>query len=686
MADSQRARDSEGSSHSQSDGRSRSREVSSGGSRRRRHDSGSQEGSHGQEGGHSINNCSALESSSGRRDSHSPVTIGDNGCRQAEQGNAQSSSFHGGQDGNHDSRSKSPADGSLPAEVSHQCMVRMHEAVCNGDLERTTALIRRYPELCDISFKDGRRPLVLAVEHHHFTIAQFLLENGAHPSSSDNSVQAPDTKRKRSSVRDGAAEVAPLQLAFNGSDARLMQLLISHGASPSDCEQSIQDLATWAVRNQDRELLEVIVRRFQRYRRRGPALDLIPLLHEAVDLGYSDIVRALIGLGANPDKEWSGTAPLLIAADKGDMAMCHLLVECGAHLMWYPQPSDMPISPPLVLAIMCGKRTAFHNLISLGCDVNSQRLDWPNGSHVDKGFYLRWKCPVLHCAVYKRNIEFLVELVEAGADLSLTDCEGNTVLHLACFSIGEVAMLKKLMELMSKVRAKTSKTNLLVRAMHSHNMDGLTPLMAAASNGTSEYMQLLLESGAKVDKRAVGPGEGKTVLIFALESGSEDALLCLLRHGCNVNLPHAQYRRALHHAIELGNAHFVKILLDFGADPNLVTRQGESPLQEAIWANMGLETVQLLVERGAQVNHATSFGDTALMCCARHDSPEICQFLIEKGALLNVKDYTGGTAVVRAVCYWAVRTAQVLIKEGADVNLSDKWFVYIPSPDTFSFV
>jgi ankyrin repeat protein len=105
-------------------------------------------------------------------------------------------------------------------------------------------------------------------------------------------------------------------------------------------------------------------------------------------------------------------------------------------------------------------------------------------------------------------------------------------------------------------------------------------------------------------------------------------------------------------------------------DSNLITaaRTGSS------------ETVQALIDQGANVNAQDDTGQTALMAAASRGATGTVQLLLNKGASVNAKDSTGKTALLWATSGSPGRfgliqtltdTAQVLLTAGADATVSD---------------
>jgi ankyrin repeat protein len=83
---------------------------------------------------------------------------------------------------------------------------------------------------------------------------------------------------------------------------------------------------------------------------------------------------------------------------------------------------------------------------------------------------------------------------------------------------------------------------------------------------------------------------------------------------------------ALMHAALLGHTDIVKLLLNRGADVNLVGRYGNTPLTLA--ARDGhAEILQLLLDRGANVHHVNKMGDTALSSVKRINRTDLVNLI-----------------------------------------------------------
>jgi outer membrane protein TolC len=124
----------------------------------------------------------------------------------------------------------------------------------------------------------------------------------------------------------------------------------------------------------------------------------------------------------------------------------------------------------------------------------------------------------------------------------------------------------------------------------------------------------------------------------------------------------------LHAATYRGNYEIVRMLLEKGADINAATSSGMSPLYIA--ANEGsLEIVKLLVEKGADVNLC---GGTVmrspLQRAAGKGHTEIVKVLVQNGAKIDFKSSTGWTALHSAAESGYKEIVLILLDQGANVN------------------
>ncbi|MDR2773974.1 MAG: ankyrin repeat domain-containing protein [Tannerella sp.] len=120
-----------------------------------------------------------------------------------------------------------------------------------------------------------------------------------------------------------------------------------------------------------------------------------------------------------------------------------------------------------------------------------------------------------------------------------------------------------------------------------------------------------------------------------------------------------------------GDVKQVKELLKKGAKVNAADEYGETALMKASF-NGNTEIAKLLLEKGAKVNAANEYGETALMKASFNGNTEIAKLLLEKGAKVNAAEKNGWTALMVASNNGHTETAKLLIEKGADVNAASE--------------
>ena len=116
-------------------------------------------------------------------------------------------------------------------------------------------------------------------------------------------------------------------------------------------------------------------------------------------------------------------------------------------------------------------------------------------------------------------------------------------------------------------------------------------------------------------------------------------------------------------AAKAGDTVVIALLLEKGADPKLSTRNGVNPVMAA--AGLGtkeedavgrkktekdtIDSIELCLKAGVDVNAVDSRGQTALHGAAQKGWNQVVQFLADHGATLDVKDKKGLTPIDAAM-------------------------------------
>jgi ankyrin repeat protein len=236
-------------------------------------------------------------------------------------------------------------------------------------------------------------------------------------------------------------------------------------------------------------------------------------------------------------------------------------------------------------------------------------------------------------------------LVDAGADLELADANGIRPLLMAA--------LNNKMDVARLLLSKGANVN-------ADDFWGRTPLWAAV-----EYRNLDMNNVEVEAPKDNGVDRGP-ILVFIKE---------LIDAGANVNARTRELpppRRWLYSLNDVswvdftgqtpflraalsGDTATMKLLVQRGADPNLPTLAGTTPLMAAAGVNWTvgqtytespqalIDAVNLCLELGADVNATNSMGLTALLGAANRGSNDLIELLVKRGARLDVKDKEGRT-------------------------------------------
>ncbi|CAG9312185.1 unnamed protein product [Blepharisma stoltei] len=100
---------------------------------------------------------------------------------------------------------------------------------------------------------------------------------------------------------------------------------------------------------------------------------------------------------------------------------------------------------------------------------------------------------------------------------------------------------------------------------------------------------------------------------------------------------------SLHVVTELENANLVRILLNYGANPNTPTHLDVGyylPIHKACEKG-NREIVEMLIRAGSDLNFRNKLGHTALHVAVRQRNVEITRMLISQGADPNIRDVMG---------------------------------------------
>jgi uncharacterized protein len=334
-------------------------------------------------------------------------------------------------------------------------------------------------------------------------------------------------------------------------------------------------------------------------------------LHTCARTGRPEAAQRLIDAGApiDPIESWRGQTPLMWAAANRNPEMMRTLIAAGADvnarstiIEWERQrtqePRDKWLPPggltPLLLAAREGCAACIEVLAEAGADLNIVTPELHSG---------------LVVALMNGHFDAAGALIRNGADVNLADRVGRTALYAA-------------------VDAHTP-------------IESGRPAPQDLDNQLSAYdiIKMALAHGADIDAtlRQSVPYRTK------LDRGGDTVL------GAGTT--------PLIRAAKAADVQVVRLLLEHGADPLAATRNGVNALMMA--ANVAareedmtgrdkndrtiIETIDVLLEAGVDINASDTSGRTAVHGAALWGLTDVIRFLHAQGARLDVKEKRGFT-------------------------------------------
>jgi len=453
-------------------------------------------------------------------------------------------------------------------------------------------------------------------------------------------------------------------------------------AAPRSAQAAGSSVLAQAVRDGDRAAVRALLAR--RADVNAAETDGTSALHWAARAGDEEIVSLLLKAGANARAaNRYGVTPISLAAQQGSGAIVEALLQAGAD----PNATMGDGETVLMTASRAGSVAAVKALLARGAGVNLRERMYGETA-------LMW-------AAAENHAEAVTLLLGRGADANLhgnilegppswregkdgRSGKNNEALQalLTVFPRGGLTAL-----LLAAREGAVDAAHALVQGGADPGLpdpDGITPLIMAINSAHFDVAKALIDEGADVDQ---ADPNGRTPL-FALADmralewaynipgpavqspvDSLDLAKLLLDKGANPNAKlKGRPTRAgaadpnsiagstpFLRACVAADLKLMNLLLEHRADPKATNALGTNALMIAAglrWNDntmktvtakgLGLEkdaltAIQLLLDKGLDVNASNNQGQTALHGAAMRGSNTIVRFLVDRGARVDAK-------------------------------------------------
>ncbi|XP_063405863.1 serine/threonine-protein phosphatase 6 regulatory ankyrin repeat subunit A-like [Mytilus trossulus] len=546
----------------------------------------------------------------------------------------------------------------------------LYEACINGDIETVTSLIRNRANV-NMKTDSGEMPLVAVCQQGHGFLLQVLLDKGADVDEA-------------------------LCCAVQKGYIRTINMLLYKGGDVSYKGVDGKSLLTLACEQGSVEIVKILL---------GKGADLNDvngqtLIHIVCKTDDDDLLKLLLDMGLDLTiHDENGRYPLFVSLDKGfDNLSKHLIKQsCSiaiserdkkTALISAFESGNMELSKSLVLNGYAENLSQFNEIMlyhacRLGLRENVEILH-RNGT--DNKTIYKFKYTLMILADIGGNDD-LSEYLQNSITSSLTNTERLRIgrpINNYCLSYGnyEVQIQACMNGEIKLERTKRNFFDIFIEQNESIWFEQ-TPLCLEIRRGQSDRVKFLIKHGVNVnltfeDRSFDAPfllfsmavKYGYTPLFAACQRKCNEIVIMLLENGANVN-------KALYDACREGYLDTVQFLLQKGADVNSIGRFGQTALYAACIG--GYSTiVKYLIDQGSVIDTKVKcerfiHEPTCLHAAYQRNNYKTVQLLIKRGASIDTVDNFNRTMLNKACWDGNYKIVEILMNKGVDINASDSY-------------
>ena len=603
---------------------------------------------------------------------------------------------------------------SLEAAITLHNLTPLHLAARHGHAEVIKTLLANKASIIARD-KDGLTPLLIAAKYSRTSVLSLLLNAYADCNAIDNdestalifacksgSYKVVRILLSKPECKIGHGEPPPLSIACYNGYYDCARLLLENKANREIQKIQFTDLLRHAVLNGHLKLCQLLLKCGADTNTpfKGNSI-----LSESIDAGNVEIIKALIANGAviNAPDSNKQTA-LQKASMKGDKELVAYLLDHGADI----NHVDDNNCTSTFFAAQSGFAEIVQLLIDRGADPQYPANEGWTPLHI--------------CQVHPETAH---TLLKHGVDVNKVTNEGLTALHLAACN-GSFEVVKVILSYEPELEVTTS--------------SGHSALTAAAQYGETEVIRLLLEAGANINHQTISKGfalqyavvknmenmlrilmeynpevnliddSGQTALHCLNSKSSVKIIKILVNGGADLNIRDAyqdtpicnavwrskldvleylakkakldivggQYGGPLHIACFRSRLCRVKVLVDAGADVNLLDPVEGTPIQSACCSSSNSSKEEqdsvifyLINEANVDLRIIGGLKGCAINAACGWSGSEVVRLMLEKGTSIDIRDPMGRLAIHFAAAK-SMKNFQLILDSGADVDVADK--------------
>ncbi|KAK6330873.1 hypothetical protein TWF718_003070 [Orbilia javanica] len=594
----------------------------------------------------------------------------------------------------------------------------LHLAAARGHEEVVAALLKEgFP--VDATAKNRKTALSYGASHSFSNVVDILVQNGAEVTTFDIDGNTPlhfaiesgsvatirilqdVSNNARLANKDGKT---PLSSAVGkASPSLIKQLLNTTAPPPSKSKEQYRptgSLLIEAARSISSEIVKILVDIGEDCNSKGE--DGEYPLSEAAWYGKTSTISILLDNGADINAQNSlGRTALWCAAYRDHLDACKLLIEKGAN----PNIQSQRLRTPLYEAAASGYYEILQELLKIApdrIDIDQKNEDgkWTalhvafNSAKISQALLAAGanpderdnygNTPIFWSAQSAENLDVTQVLIDAGAKTQTVNKNG----WIASFMAAEgdnIDAFKLLIANSGDVNYKDEwgQTALHVTVFHKSTQvfnyiieeldvdlnatqrDWGSPLCYAANRGSLEFVDRLLNRGAKLD--AYG-GEYFSPLQASVVStqNTEAIVKRILETKPDINVFGGKHGSALLAAISKNDSSIANLLLDQDEIDVNLTREGyTTPVEAAAFAN-NTEILKRLLEKNADIHYLGGKHISALHAAIEGNGLDAVKLLLDKGVdpqkteegkelPIQAACKAGRTDIVRALCEHGAR-------------------------------